>query len=103
MLARPKVGFKNPRRVRIVVVLPAPFGPRKPKISPSSTTKVRSMIPRLRPYRLVSFAVSMIALMRYSHTPIPRSVKPLMKGRIVDERQGSGRNAQDPLQRLHVG
>ncbi len=35
--------------MRIVVVLPAPFGPRKPKTSPSPTSKLTSVIPRLPP------------------------------------------------------
>ena len=36
-------------RVRIVVVLPAPLGPRKPKTSPAPTEKVTSSIPRALP------------------------------------------------------
>ena len=38
-LAEPEVGGMRPISIRIVVVLPAPFGPRKPKISPRSTVK----------------------------------------------------------------
>ena len=33
----PEVGSDSPARMRMVVVLPAPFGPRKPKISPRRT------------------------------------------------------------------
>ena len=33
--ARPVVGFKRPVSILIVVVLPAPFGPRKQNSSPS--------------------------------------------------------------------
>ena len=33
--ARPEVGSVRPRSMRMVVVLPAPLGPRNPKISPS--------------------------------------------------------------------
>ena len=35
--ATPEVGFKSVVSIIIVVLLPAPFGPRNPKISPSST------------------------------------------------------------------
>ncbi len=33
-VAFPEVGSSSPQRIRMVVDLPAPFGPRKPKISP---------------------------------------------------------------------
>src|SRR5260370_5030779 len=33
-MARPDVGVSSPHSMRIVVDFPAPFGPRKPKISP---------------------------------------------------------------------
>jgi hypothetical protein len=45
----PPVGRMKSRTVRIVVVLPAPLGPRYPKISPRSTENVRSTTPRERP------------------------------------------------------
>src|ERR1051325_9014453 len=35
---RPDVGFSRPAIIRSVVVLPAPFGPRKPWISPALTS-----------------------------------------------------------------
>jgi len=38
--AVPLVGFNKVLRSRIVVVLPAPFGPRRPKTSPLATSKV---------------------------------------------------------------
>ena len=34
------VGFSSPAIIRIVVVLPAPFGPRKPWISPGCTSRL---------------------------------------------------------------
>src|SRR2546426_9605412 len=43
MRTSPLVGGKMPARMRMVVVLPAPFGPRKPTISPAST---RNEMPR---------------------------------------------------------
>src|SRR6478672_3686466 len=38
-VARPAVGVSSVVSIRRVVVLPAPFGPRKPTISPSSTVR----------------------------------------------------------------
>jgi len=35
IVIRPAVGRMRPTIIRIVVVFPAPFGPRNPKISPS--------------------------------------------------------------------
>ena len=40
MLALPAVGVMNPASMRMVVVLPAPFGPRNPSTSPGFTWKV---------------------------------------------------------------
>src|SRR5712671_2797011 len=37
---RPDVGFSSPAIMRMVVVLPAPFGPRKPWISPLDTSRL---------------------------------------------------------------
>ena len=41
-MRRPAVGWRKPSSSRMVVLLPAPLGPRKPKISPSPTSIVRS-------------------------------------------------------------
>ena len=38
----PESGVSSPQSIRIVVVLPLPFGPRKPKISPRRTESARS-------------------------------------------------------------
>src|ERR1700682_301184 len=38
--ALPEVGSRNPHRMRMVVDLPAPLGPRKPKISPRRTARL---------------------------------------------------------------
>ena len=48
-VAEPEEGEMRPRRVRMVVDLPAPLGPMKPKHSPSSTVRFRLMIPRALP------------------------------------------------------
>src|SRR5512146_894555 len=42
----------------MVVVFPAPLGPRKPRISPRSTRKLTSSTAVTRPYRLVRFWTS---------------------------------------------
>ena len=38
-MASPPSGVSRVASIRSVVVLPAPFGPRKPKISPSATAR----------------------------------------------------------------
>lgn len=43
--ALPEVGEISPVSVRMVVDLPAPLGPIKPKNSPSSTDRFSSVIP----------------------------------------------------------
>ena len=46
----------------MVVDFPAPFGPRKPRISPSGTPKVRSSTAIRSRYRLLSPVTSIIAI-----------------------------------------
>src|SRR5262249_37152478 len=52
-VARPVVGGRRPHSILMVVVLPAPFGPRNPKICPPSTCNDRSAtassVPKRRP------------------------------------------------------
>ena len=45
----PPVARASPSSSLTAVVLPAPFGPRKPKISPGSTRRVRSISASVRP------------------------------------------------------
>src|SRR5205823_1169665 len=52
--ARPPVGSVSPSSIRIVVVLPEPFGPRMPTISPASTSMSIWSTARVAPYRFVS-------------------------------------------------
>jgi hypothetical protein len=47
MVALPLVGWIKASNVLMVVDFPAPLGPIKPKISPSLTLKLTSMIPWL--------------------------------------------------------
>ena len=49
ILMLPPFGFISPTNILIVVVFPAPFGPKKPNISPSSTEKEISFIISLFP------------------------------------------------------
>src|ERR1700752_2883263 len=58
--ARPSVGESRPAAIRMVVVLPAPFGPIKPKISPCSTARLRSSTASTLSYSLRSSESSII-------------------------------------------
>ena len=49
MRAVPLDAGKYPDKIRIVVVLPAPFGPKNPRISPDSTEKDTSAIAAVEP------------------------------------------------------
>src|SRR3954463_15558445 len=51
--AVPLVGGKKQVKTRIVVVFPAPLGPRKPTICPFSTSKEMLSTATFRAYRLV--------------------------------------------------
>ncbi len=53
-LAEPEEGRRSPHSIRIVVDLPAPLLPRKPKISPWRTSKLRSLTATNSPKRRVS-------------------------------------------------
>ena len=48
-VTRPEVAAVKPAIMRMVVVLPAPFGPRKPTISPWPTVKERSWMIEAEP------------------------------------------------------
>src|SRR5438552_18624906 len=52
-LAVPSVGGRRQVRTRVVVVFPAPLGPRNPTIWPFSTSKEISSTATVRAYRLV--------------------------------------------------
>src|SRR5579875_2455891 len=57
---RPAVGLSSPRIIRIVVVLPAPFGPRNPVTFPGSTRNDRLSTASVSPKRLVRPFASII-------------------------------------------
>src|SRR5215475_959871 len=58
MATYPPVGRSRPRISRIVVDLPAPFGPRKPVTRPGCTVNDRLSTPCVFPYRLLSARAS---------------------------------------------
>jgi len=60
MRASPELGGKKPVTMRMVVDLPAPFGPRKPSTSPFFTEKVRQSTAVFLPNRLVRFSTSIM-------------------------------------------
>src|ERR1700694_2533334 len=74
-VARPEVGGNSPQRIRIVVDLPAPFGPRKPKISPRFTSSETLSTATKSPNRLVRrsrWTAGPFALGCTSHLLFPR-------------------------------
>ena len=58
-VAPPAVGLASVQRILIVVDLPAPFGPRKPNVSPACTVRSRPRTASTSPYRLTSPWASM--------------------------------------------
>ena len=56
----PDVGFESPSIIRIVVLLPAPFGPRKPSTVPGKRSSSRSCTAVKLPNLLVSLSQWMI-------------------------------------------
>src|SRR5450759_4016097 len=56
----PDVAGKKQERIRIVVLLPAPFGPSRPTISPRPTVKEMPDTAVCPAYRLVRFSTSII-------------------------------------------
>jgi hypothetical protein len=60
IVTAPAVGRSRPRISRIVVVLPAPFGPTKPVTIPGRTVKLRSSTASVCPYLFVSPRASII-------------------------------------------
>src|SRR6476469_6249574 len=55
---RPDVGVRSPQRIRMVVDLPAPLGPRKPKISPFATWSETWSTATKSPKRLTRSSIS---------------------------------------------
>src|SRR5437899_10752793 len=64
-MARPALGRINPSSIRIVVVLPDPLGPRKPKTSPRITWRFKSLTATRFPNALVNLVVLITVLSSY--------------------------------------
>src|ERR1700730_1945993 len=60
--ASPEVGGSNVVNILMVVLLPAPFGPSRPKTSPRSTLKLTLLTAVCAPKRRVRLRTSMIAV-----------------------------------------
>src|SRR6187200_2969516 len=60
MVAEPDVGAVRPTMTRMVVDLPAPFGPRNPVTRPGWAVKVTPSTARRPPYVLVSAVTSIM-------------------------------------------
>src|ERR1700694_3901117 len=61
ILASPLVASTNPHSILIVVDVPLPFGPRKPKISPRQTSRLNARTTVRVPYVLVNARVLIAA------------------------------------------
>src|SRR4051812_25485630 len=67
-VALPAVGGRKQVSTRIVVVFPAPFGPRKPTICPFSTSKEILSTATVRAYRLVRPSTLIILMSQTKQT-----------------------------------
>src|SRR6185295_11381136 len=79
--AEPLVGAMKQVRMRMVVDLPAPLGPRKPTISPFPTWKVSSSTARTPGYVLVRWLTS---IMRQYHRRTRREDSPSTRLRSLE-------------------
>src|ERR1700741_3177749 len=61
MVILPLVGLSRPAMMRMVGVLPAPFGPRKPWISPGATERLTPSTAVKDPYFLTSVSTAIMA------------------------------------------
>src|SRR5699024_8057101 len=61
----PESCLRIPSRMRIVVDLPAPFGPRKPWTSPGWTSRLSPSSARSEPYDLTRFEMLMTGSLRW--------------------------------------
>src|SRR5262245_48059372 len=60
IVMRPPVGLSRPAIMRMVVVLPAPLGPRNPWISPGATSRLTPSTAVNEPYFLTSASTAII-------------------------------------------
>src|SRR5436309_2181913 len=105
---RPAVGLSSPAMIRIVVVLPAPFGPRKPWISPGATSRLTPSTAVKAPYFLTRFSTRIITLPRRPRPAAPALAIParerdvhrphIGRGPADEHGRGAGRDleVEDP-------
>src|SRR5215470_17460955 len=83
-VAVPEVGARSPQRMRIAVDLPAPLGPRKPKISPGRTSSETLLTATKSPKRFTSLSRWTAALVELSCTrhilPLYQSYEDVFEG-----------------------
>jgi hypothetical protein len=68
-VTEPLVGSDRPATMRMVVVLPAPFGPRNPKIAPAAAVRLSPSTAVKSPYLFVRSWISIIPDERVSSAP----------------------------------
>src|SRR5918993_676310 len=73
-VAEPDVGRTRPSTMRNVVLLPAPFGPRKPVTCPGRTSKLRSCTAVTAPKRFVSPRATIAGLPTGRVVPVDAAV-----------------------------
>src|SRR6059058_459929 len=74
MVTLPDVGLISPTSMRIVVVFPAPFGPRKPKISPACSSNETLSTIVLSPMIFVRVVAVSVGLVSFIRAPFPALV-----------------------------
>src|SRR6202050_4295001 len=74
-LAEPDVGSARVHRILIVVDLPAPFGPRKPNVSPAATSKSMPRTASISPYFLVSWLTEIAGVTLACPPPLLRRLR----------------------------
>src|SRR4051812_22150414 len=93
MRAVPAVGIMKPANIRMVVDLPAPFGPRKPSTSPRATLKLTRSTAVKLPNRFVSPSISIST--GCPATPAAISWFPRRAAGIAEFRCNASRSATD--------
>src|SRR5947209_12594000 len=94
-IAEPEVGLASVQSMLIVVVLPAPLGPRKPNTSPAATSK---STPRTASTSPKVFVKCCTAIARAAPRPLRAPPMSAFKGRRSDVRLRSVVLGQDPVQ-----
>src|SRR5687768_14771161 len=94
-ITRPAVGRRKPVIIRMVVVLPAPLGPRRPSTSPGWASKLTSSTATVAPKRLVTPSTStlvplMTGLGRPSSGAVVLGLVAVVGGLEARERAGLG-------------